>query len=50
MFAKDEVMGVLEGVTARAKKAAASQPCGAGAGAGALTPAGLWAFFVESCR
>ena len=48
LFAKDEVVTILEGVTTRAKKAAAGQP--RGAGGAALTPAGLWAFFVESCR
>ncbi|KIY97683.1 Dynein heavy chain 3, axonemal [Monoraphidium neglectum] len=61
LFAKDEVVSILEGVTARAKKAAAAAAAAAAGTAGsgpqqpraagaALTPAGLWAFFVESCR
>ncbi|KAG2430891.1 hypothetical protein HXX76_009864 [Chlamydomonas incerta] len=39
LFAKDEVVGIMEQVTARAKRA--GKP---------LTPASLFAFFVDACR
>lgn len=39
LFAKDEVVGIMEGVTPRAKRA--GKP---------LSPAGLWAFFADSVR
>lgn len=39
LFAKDELVGILEAVTARAKRA--GKP---------LTPAGLWDFFLDSVR
>jgi dynein heavy chain len=39
LFAKDELVGIAEAVTARAKRA--GKP---------LTPAGLWAFFLDCVR
>uniref|UniRef100_A0A383V949 AAA+ ATPase domain-containing protein n=1 Tax=Tetradesmus obliquus TaxID=3088 RepID=A0A383V949_TETOB len=39
LFAKDELVGIMEAVTPRAKRA--GKP---------LTPAGLWAFFLDSVR
>jgi dynein heavy chain len=44
LFAKDEVVTILEGVTPRAKRACG----GATKQAALLTPAGLWAFFLQS--
>jgi dynein heavy chain len=39
LFAKDEQVGILEAVTGRAKREGK-----------ALTPAGLWDFFLDSVR
>jgi dynein heavy chain len=39
LFAKDELVDIMEAVTPRAKRA--GKP---------LTPAGLWAFFLDSVR
>jgi dynein heavy chain len=39
LFAKDEIVGILEAVTPRAKRAGK-----------ALTPAGLWDYFLDSMR
>jgi dynein heavy chain len=39
LFAKDELMAIMEAVTQRAKRAGK-----------ALTPAALYSFFVDQCR